>query len=155
MDQQLECQLKLGNLQVNELKIAERNVVRCVERTSFPEIITALRKERTESAKKDVKRNLQNIRSSLYQLNSMLKDNMIALGGRLQFASINEEVKHPIILPSKNHVIDLVTRYYHGLVGHMRQESVLACLGEKFWILKGRANVRRGNFPIRKRSLPT
>ena len=65
------------------------------------------------------------------------------MGGRLQFASINEEVKHPMVLPSKNHVTDLVIRYYHGLVGHMGQESVLACLREKFWILKGRANVQR------------
>ena len=135
--------LKMGNLQVNELKIAERNVVRCVQRTSFPEIITALRKEGTESAKKDVKRNLQNIGSCLYQLNPMLKDNLIVVGGRLQFASINEEAKHPMVLPSKNHVTDLVIRYYHEMVGHMGQESVLACLREKFWILKGRANVRR------------
>ena len=73
----------------------------------------------------------------------MLKDNLIVERGRLQFASINEEVKHPMVLPSKNHVADLVIRYYHGLVGHMGQESVLACLKEKFWILKGRANVRR------------
>ena len=65
--------LKLGDLQVNELKIAERNVVRCVQRTSFPEIITALPKEGTESAKKDVKRNIQNIGTCLYQLNPMLK----------------------------------------------------------------------------------
>ena len=135
--------LKMGNLQVNELKIAERNVVRCVQRTSFPEIITALRKVGTESAKKDVKRNLQNIGSCLYQLNPMLKDNLIVVGGRLQFASINEEAKHPMVLPSKNHVTDLVIRYYHEMVGHMGQESVLACLREKFWILKGRANVRR------------
>ena len=135
--------LKLGNLQVNELKIAERNVVRCVQRTSFPEIITALHKEGTESAKIDVKRNLQNIGSCLYQLNPMLKDNLIVVGGRLQFASINEEAKHPMVLPSKNHVTDLVIRYYHQLVGYMGQESVLACLREKFWILKGRANVRR------------
>ena len=43
--------LRQGNLQVNELKMAERNVVRCVQRTSFQEIITALRKEGTESKK--------------------------------------------------------------------------------------------------------
>ena len=65
------------------------------------------------------------------------------MGGWLQFASINEEVKHPMVLPSKNHITDLVIRYYHGLVGHMGQESVLACLREKFWILKGKANIHR------------
>ena len=72
----------------------------------------------------------------------MLKDNLIIVGGRLQFANINEEVKHPMILRSKNHVTDLVIRYYHRIVGYMGQESVLACLREKFWILRGRANVR-------------
>ena len=52
----------------------------------------------------------------------MLKDNLIVVEGRLQFASINKEVKHPMVLPSKNHVTDLVIRYYHGLVGHKGQE---------------------------------
>jgi hypothetical protein len=29
------------------------------------------------------------------------------------------------------------------LFGHMEQESVLACLREKFWVLKGRTAARR------------
>ena len=79
----------------------------------------------------------------MYQLNPMLKDELIVVGGRLQFANINEENKHPMILPSKHHVTDLVIRYHHELNGHMGQESVLTCLREKFWILKGRASERR------------
>ena len=48
-----------------------------------------------------------------------------------------------MVPPSKNHVTDRVIKYYRELVGPMGQESVLACLQKKFWILKGRANVRR------------
>ena len=135
--------LELGNLKVDELEKAQRNIVWYVQRTSFPEIFTALRKEGSERNQKDVKRNLQGIGSSLYQLNPMLKDELIVVGGRLKFANIDEENKHPMILPSKHHVADLVIRHYHELNGHMGQESVLTSLREKFWVLKGRASVRR------------
>ena len=50
-----------------------------MQHTSFPEIFTALRKEGSERNQKDVKRNLQGIGSSLYQLNPMLKDELIVV----------------------------------------------------------------------------
>ena len=47
--------LELGNLKVDELEKAQRNVVRYVQHTSVPEIFAALRKEGSETTKKDVK----------------------------------------------------------------------------------------------------
>ena len=48
-----------------------------------------------------------------------------------------------MILPYKHHATDLVIRHYHEVAGHMGQESVLALLREKYWVLKGRSAVRR------------
>ncbi len=132
-----------GNLEVNELKEAERSIVRYLQSTSFPEVFKALQDGGSMMTNANVKRSLKRIGSSLYQLNPVIKDGMIVVGGRLEFANIDEQAKHPVILPYKHHATDLVIRHYHEVAGHMGQESVLALLREKYWVLKGRSAVRR------------
>ena len=63
--------------------------------------------------------------------------------GRLDYAQIDDDSKHPIILPYKHHTNDIIICYYHIIVGHMGQESVLSSLRQEFWIIKGRSAVRR------------
>ena len=46
--------------------------------------------------------------------------------------------KHPIILPYKHHVTDLIIKQCHESLGHMGQECVLSSLQETIWIVKGR-----------------
>ena len=72
-----KTKLKVGKLKVDELKTAERNVVGYVQHTSFPEIITALQEGGSNAGNGHIKRNLQNIGSSLYQLNPTLQDGLI------------------------------------------------------------------------------
>lgn len=40
-------------------------------------------------------------------------------------SSPKENIKHPVILPYKHHVTDLIVQSFHQEVGHMGQESVL------------------------------
>ncbi len=49
---------------------------------------------------------------------------------------------HPVILPSKHHVIALIVVHYHLLVGHSGAGMTWSALREKFWILRGGASVR-------------
>ena len=53
------------------------------------------------------------------------------------------KLKHPVILPHKHHVTDLIIKEYHQNIGHMGQESVLASMRSRYWIVKGRSAVRR------------
>ncbi|XP_046841031.1 uncharacterized protein LOC124435128 [Xenia sp. Carnegie-2017] len=71
-------------------------------------------------------------------VNSLLK-----VGGRLGNEPINGKSKHPIILPFKHPVTNMIIRQHHVEVGHMSQESVLSSLRKEFWIIKGRTAVRR------------
>ena len=48
-----------------------------------------------------------------------------------------------MVLPYEHYVTDLIIKHHHIEDGHMGQESVLASLRERFWILKGRFAVRR------------
>ena len=70
-------------------------------------------------------------------------DGIIRVGGRLNAVELTFEQKHSILLPNKNHVTNLLIRYYYVKVGHMGRTQVLTILREKFWILKGNSGVRR------------
>ena len=89
------------------------------------------------------KKLIQKAGLSISKLNPQLKDGLLVVGGRLDHCPVDESVKHPVILPYKHHVTDLVIQSCHEDVGHMGQESVLSCLRKKFWIVKGRSAVRR------------
>ena len=57
--------------------------------------------------------------SSLYKLDPFLDEHgVLRVGGRLKRASFSSEFKHPVILPRKHHVTDLVIGYYHQQVEH-------------------------------------
>ena len=49
--------------------------------------------------------------------------------------------KHPMILPSKYPVTDLIVKDYHEKEGHVGAGHVLASVKQRFWILRGNATV--------------
>jgi hypothetical protein len=72
----------------------------------------------------------------------MDKEGIIRLGGRLKFAELDEEVKHPIIIQASNlterFIMDQHLRTQHGGV-----QETLGRLRSKVWILRGRQAVRK------------
>jgi hypothetical protein len=132
---------RVPNLTVAELRNAELNIVRYVQSTSFPGVIKILGSQPAKIGT-DQKKTLKD--SSLQKLNPELKDGTLVVGGRLKHAGMNDEAKHPIILPYTHRVTDLVIEQVHIEVRHMGQESsVLSALREHYWILKGRSAVRQ------------
>ena len=96
-------------------------------------------------------------KSDLKKLNPMMKDGLMRVGGRLQHAPVNYEAKHPIILPNKHHITSLIIRHHHESVGHSGCDFVLSSVRQRFWIVKGRATVKReiGQCMVcKKRSAP-
>lgn len=63
------------------------------------------------------KKVLKEFKKSLSKLNPLVK---------------NGEAKHPRILPYKHHITTLLIQHFHSVVGHRRQELVLASLRQKF-----------------------
>ena len=72
-----------------------------------------------------------------------LRDGLLCVGGRLRHSPIEQERRHPVILPKKHHVVDLIVRHYHLLSGHSGQEYMLSLIRKSYWIIKGRVAVRR------------
>ncbi|XP_055955970.1 uncharacterized protein LOC126816200 [Patella vulgata] len=128
----------LKYLSVQEISYAESQIIKFVQKGDFPKTYKALSLE-SESNKSSLKE----VGSSLVKLNPQLENELLCVGGRLENASIDGLAKHPVILPYKHSVTDLIIRECHVSVGHMGQETVLATLRQKFWIIKGRSAVRR------------
>ena len=135
--------LETGNLMVVELQRAEEEIIRWVQKLAFPGVYRALASMLPGSSERQVKRIIQKEGSSIFKLNPKLRNGLLSVGGRLESAPIDEDLKHPFILPSHHHVTELIIQYHHSKVGHLGQESVLSSLRERFWVVKGRSAVRR------------
>ena len=132
-----------GHLTVAELQVAEREIFKRVQQMAFSEVIDVLSATKCCEDKKYPKKVLKKVGASIRQLTPQLKAGLLRVGGRLVNAPIGDERKHPIILPYKHHVTDLIIKQCHENLGHMGQESVLSSLREAVWIVKGRSAVRR------------
>ena len=80
--------------------------------------------------------------SSIYQLDPTVKNELLRVGGRLRRAQINEEAKHPCILPKTHHVVTLIVNYYHHASRHLGVEHILSLIRERYWIVNGRSAVK-------------
>lgn len=76
--------------------------------------------------------------ASIFQFDPKLRNGLLSLGGRLERASMYEDLKYPYILLNDHHVTELIIRHNHRNVGHIGQESLLSSLRERFWAVEGR-----------------
>ena len=128
---------------MGEIQNAEREILRRVQRVSFPEILRILNDKNLAANGAIMEKSILKGGHSIYRLNPQLKNGVTIVGGRLENAPVDENVKHPVILPNKNHVTDIIVKSYHEDIGHIGQETVFANLRNNFWIVKGRSAVRR------------
>ena len=119
---------------VSELRAAEIELVKYVERQTFSEEYESLR---TNGC---VKKS-----SSLRYLDPVVLPNgLLAVGGRLKRASIAEHCKHPVILPRRHRVTNLIVNHCHEMAAHSGREYdiVLLLLQKKYWIVGARTVIR-------------
>lgn len=70
-------------------------------------------------------------------------DGLIRMSGRIGAAEAPDDTKHQIILPAKNHVVDLLIDREHVANAHQGQETVFNNLQQRFWITDGRNAVKK------------
>lgn len=68
---------------------------------------------------------------------------IVRVGGRLKKSKLLYNQRHPILLPAKHHVTDLIIRHYHQSNQHGGIQLTLYSIRERFWILNGRDQVRK------------
>ncbi|KAK3744013.1 hypothetical protein QZH41_004823 [Actinostola sp. cb2023] len=143
-------------LSVSEINDAERVIVKYVQKQAFKEelsILNCIDKENQESSNQSTVKKC----SSIYKLDPIMKDSLLRVGGRLQRAPIENDAKHPIILPKKHHVVKLIINYYHRASAHSGIEYTLSLIRQKYWIIAARSSVRNAVntcFDCRRRQAP-
>lgn len=91
-----------------ELKRAETCIIKLVQRIHFDSELRNLANNRPLDTK-----------SNILSLNPFLDaSGVLRVGGRLKHANVNFDKRHPALLPSKNHVTELIIREYHVSLCH-------------------------------------
>ena len=95
--------------------------------------------------------------SNIYKLDPFMESGFIRVGGRLHNALIKVDARHPIILPKKHYVVNLIINYYHRASGHSGVEYTLSLFRQGYWIIGARSTVRNiinKCFNCRRRQAP-
>lgn len=122
-----------GLLSSKELQEADNVIIKSVQASCFAEELHELHEKKHVDKK-----------SKLKSLNPFLDDHgLVRVGGRLRHASASDNQKHPIILPRRHHITELLIRYEHLRNYHSGVQTTLYALRRKYWILDGRNQVRQ------------
>ncbi|XP_026731637.1 uncharacterized protein LOC113496572 [Trichoplusia ni] len=82
--------------------------------------------------------------SRLISLSPFLDDDgILRVGGRLHRASIDENMKHPILIPHKSNFTNLLIAEAHERTLHGGPQLMLNYLRSKYWILNAKTLVRQ------------
>nr|XP_042912776.1 uncharacterized protein LOC107436914 [Parasteatoda tepidariorum] len=81
--------------------------------------------------------------SKISRFNPFLRENLIRLGGRLQFASFKNEQKHPLLLDGSHPFVHLFIYYTHVKLHHLGVQIVLSEIRSSFWIIRGCEAIKR------------
>ena len=110
------------DLTVDELKAAEIEIVKYVQKQLFSDELKTLKSAHGHLKKLSPLSRLEPI---------MSPSGVLCVGGRLEQASIVDEAKHPMILPKDHHIVNLIIDHYHHEAGHSGREHVLALLRQR------------------------
>ncbi|XP_048576716.1 uncharacterized protein LOC116603307 [Nematostella vectensis] len=130
---------------VEELDQALRVIIRTTQREAFSAELKGANTdpENPRETKKNAKKALRG--SPLYRLDPFLdSDGILRVGGRLRRTEMNYEQKHPVLLPRKHHVSQLVALHHHVKVHHQgRLITSGATRQAGFWLIGGHATVTK------------
>ena len=131
-----------------------------MQSSNFPKEISTLEGQQSSNPNSEstsTTRRNQRKSSPIYKLSPRLINGLLRVGGRLNHAPLETDVKHPIFLPKHHHIAKLIVRHYHQISGHSGIEHVLSLIRQKYWIVKARVLVRRvlnDCFDCRRRQSP-
>lgn len=127
-----KCRKSARRLGLKHIRRAECLLIQQSQSESFSEEISRLSKG-------------QNVdrTSRLYKLDPVYnEDKIIRLNGRINAATVPDEMKQPPILDGNHQITRLIIRQEHLANGHVGREQIVNNLRQRYWILRLRPNVR-------------
>ena len=133
-------------ISVEEMVKAEVAILRLIQKCQFSKEIAIIGGEckreneiSCASRKSRIKRS-----SQLSRLDPFLDQNgLLRVGGRLRkLEELEEEIKHPVIIPRRGHFTDLIIRHTHENTAHGGRGLTMNELRNRYWIINGNSAVR-------------
>lgn len=133
-------------LLVKNLKEAEDIIIKLVQDDAFSKekkILQALNADSDEIS--SAKKRSVTRKSSLYRLDPFIDERgIIRVGGRIRCSDYSYNVKHPIILPRKSHITELIVKFLHEKIKHQGRGMTLNELRNSgYWIIGGSSAIGR------------
>ena len=126
-----KTEMKIGPLEVQEIKEAKLMWIKSAQREAFPADICNL------SDGKPV-----GMKSRLKTLTPFLDEsNILRVGGRIDRAAVCYNVKHPMIIPQDHQLCRLVIMDCHKKLNHEGTERVRNDFRLLYWIPRSRSTV--------------
>ncbi|XP_062703980.1 uncharacterized protein LOC134286384 [Aedes albopictus] len=120
-------------LSVCELDAAQVQIIKITQQRYFDQEIKNIRKNGCVANN-----------SSLVTLHPFLDDNgLLRVGGRIQAAGVTYDQKHPLVLPSKCSVTQLIATDTHRKNLHVGPQGLLYAMRLKYWPIHGKQLARQ------------
>jgi len=119
-----------GLLSTQELNTAELRIFTLVQQSHFRADLDLIKKN-------------HNCSTGLQRLAPLIdSDGILRVGGRLGRSQIPSDSQHPVLLPKRHHVVDLIIDHTHRTHLHAGPQLTQALLVRRVWILSARSAVR-------------
>ncbi|XP_066261289.1 uncharacterized protein [Euwallacea similis] len=119
---------RYGPLSKGEIEHAFKMLIKQVQEDSFYEEFESIKGNKIKSS------------SKIISLKPFIDEfGLLRVGGRLTNAKFSFEKKHPLILPRRHHLSNLIFTYEHMKLYHCGPQHLLASIRESYWPLAGRS----------------
>ncbi|XP_073986124.1 uncharacterized protein [Rhodnius prolixus] len=109
-----------GELSFTEFQRAEEKVIQIAQREGLKDRITKSQ-----------------------EFTTFMHRGILRIKTRIELGDEIESFKHPILLPSKHHIVDKLVWFYHKSFKHAGVNILLIKLRERFWIIKARRTIKK------------
>lgn len=127
-----------NELSVTELYHAENKVIIQLQEKFFKEEKETLQEDQSENSHiPGSKRKQLKFNSPINRLDPFLDDSgVLRVGGRVHRGNFNIKLKHPIIIPRKSNITNLLIRHYHERIRHQgRGMTTNEIRANGYWII--------------------
>ena len=83
------------------------------------------------------------LQSNIFELDPVLDEGVLRVGGRLSKSAMPDVAKRPMILPKDHHICTLLLRHIHENFGHAGRNNILSTLRQKYWIVNANSSARK------------
>ena len=115
-----------GKVTVDDIQVMSNRIARATQASSFSDEVAYLRSGKTIPKS-----------SSLWKFDCFLdSEGIIRVGGRIKHATVSGVENHPIIMPKKSHISDIIVAHYHKTCGHQGRTTTMGAVRSAgYWIV--------------------